>query len=259
QAVARAGYFSRGVVYAIISFFAILASLGAASSKGSEGALATLLAQPFGIVLIGIMACGLAGFSAWRLIQAVMDADNHGHAPRALVVRLALLTSAATYATLAVTALTLAVSLPGSGGSGQTSLGVLDAIVHFAGVRVFATLLSLLFLGIALAHWWKVLTGKYSRHFDEDEAPMRLVHAASVLGLGARGVVFALLAAMVWLGIEGAPSSPSEIPGTQEALRYIQQLPYGQPLLFALAVGLMIFAGYSFIEARWRKVDVSFT
>lgn len=252
--MARAGYFARGVVYSIISFFALLASLGSGSSKGTKGALVTVLSQPFGTVLVAFLIVGLLGFVAWRIIQAVLDADHHGTGVKGLVVRLALLTSAMTYGTLAIYALGL-LGLPLKD-DGKVTFDTFSALVRFAGPQLVATSLAALFLGIALGHWWKVLDGKYSRHFDESECPMPLLHALSILGLSARGMVFALLSLMLWLGVENAPSSPSSIPSTQDALRYLQELPYGQLLLFVLAAGLLVFAAYSFFEARWRRVNI---
>jgi len=254
QAAARAGYFSRGVVYGIVGFFAILASLGAGSSTGTKGALVTLLSQPFGTVLVAVLVTGLIGFVVWRLVQAVLDADNHGTDLKGIVVRLALLGSALTYGALALYALGLLGLL--SSGGGKTLPGLFDALAGIVGLDPLALVLSLVLFGIAVAHWWKVYSGKYSRHFDESAAPMRAIHVISALGLSARGVVFALLSAMVWLGIKGPSTAEGELPTTQDALSYIQQLPYGQILLFVLAFGLLIFAVYSFAEARWRLVSV---
>lgn len=252
QLVARAGYFARGVVYAIVSFFAILASLGAGSSKGTEGALASLLSQPFGHVLTAVLIAGLAGFVVWRGVQALLDADDHGVDPKGLAIRAALLASAISYAALAVYALGL-LGLS-TGGGGTFSFDAFSTVAQWVGPRRIALALSAIFLGIALAHWWKVADGKYSRHFDRTECPMPLLHAVSILGLGARGVVFALLSLMLWFGVENAPSSPSDIPSTRDALHYLQDLPFGRVLLFAQAAGLLIFAFYSFFEARWRRV-----
>jgi hypothetical protein len=256
QAAARAGYLSRGIVYGIVAFFALLASIGAGSSKGTKGALGSILSQPFGTVLVAVLIAGLAGFVVWRLVQALLDADSHGVDLKGVVVRLALVFSAVTYGALALYALNL-LGVAGSSGGGSLVPKVFDALAGLLGGSTLAMLLSLTFLGIAFAHWWKVWSGKYSRHFDKSEAPMKLIHFVSALGLGARGVVFALLAGIVWLGIKGPSTSDDELPTTHDALQYIQDLPYGGILLFALALGLMIFAVYSFAEARWRKVSVS--
>ncbi|MHA7775733.1 DUF1206 domain-containing protein [Roseibium sp. M-1] len=255
QGAARAGYFSRGVVYSIVGVFAVLASFGAGSSKGTKGALVTLLSQPFGTVLVAVLVAGLFGFVVWRSVQAVLDADDHGLDLKGVVVRLALLGSAVTYGALALYALGL-LGLMTSGGSNPLPK-VIAALAGLLGINLLAWLLSLVFFGIAAAHWWKVYSGKYSRHFDGSSAPMGAIHIISALGLSARGVVFALLAAMVWLGIKGPSTSEGELPTTQDALHYIQDLPFGQALLFVLALGLLIFAAYSFAEARWRRVSVS--
>ena len=238
-----------------MGILAILASLGAGNSTGTKGALVTLLSQPFGTVLVALLVAGLLGFVVWRLVQAVLDADNHGIDLKGIVIRLALLGSALTYGALALYALGL-LGVMASGG-GKALPGVFDMLAGLFGVNLLVVVVSLMLLGIALAHWWKVFSGKYSRHFDVSAAPMGTIRVISALGLSARGVVFALLAAMVWLGIKGPSTAESELPTTQDALHYIQGLPYGQILLFVLALGLLIFAVYSFAEARWRQVSVS--
>lgn len=50
--LARAGFAARGLVYVIVGFFAVLAAFGRSEVKGTEGALATLLSQPFGTALL---------------------------------------------------------------------------------------------------------------------------------------------------------------------------------------------------------------
>ena len=45
-------------------------------------------------------------------------------------------------------------------------------------------------------------------------------------------------------------------PGLEEALNYVQSLPAGAYLLAATGIGLVAFAAYSAIEARWRRIRV---
>src|SRR3954470_11824995 len=76
--VARLGYGARGVVFLIVGFFAGLAALGAGRSVSSTDALKTLLAEPMGTLLLGIVAAGLFCFAAWRVLQSIFDADHLG-------------------------------------------------------------------------------------------------------------------------------------------------------------------------------------
>lgn len=71
-ALGRLGYAARGVVFGVIGAFLIAAAIRADSSeaKGLGGALDALREQPFGWVLLGVVATGLAAFGAFGLVQA---------------------------------------------------------------------------------------------------------------------------------------------------------------------------------------------
>lgn len=254
QAAARAGYFSRGLVYSIISLFALLAAVGAGSNKDTKGALQTLLQQPFGQILVAALIMGLLGYVIWRLIQSILDADNHGAGLKGLTVRLALFVSAFTYGALALYALDLLGVWRTSQGGGSSG-SPFSPLVSFVGPQLLAAGVAALFLGIALAHWWKAFTGKYEDHFDKRETPMKVLHVVAVAGLAARGMVFLVLSAMLWIGASEADSPEDDLPGVKDALQYVQDLPFGKYLLAGLAIGLFLFSVYSFFEARWRRVN----
>ncbi len=76
---ARAGYASRGIVYVIVGGLAVFAAFGeGGSTTDSRGALYTVLTAPFGKALLATLAAGLLYYAAWRLVQAVLEADCHG-------------------------------------------------------------------------------------------------------------------------------------------------------------------------------------
>ena len=70
--VGRFGYAARGIAFLIIGGFFIAAAWHQASAevKGLAGAFAALRAQPFGWVLLAIVAAGHFAFGAFGLIQA---------------------------------------------------------------------------------------------------------------------------------------------------------------------------------------------
>jgi hypothetical protein len=70
--IGRAGLVARGVVFAMLGFFLIQAALNTDPNraKGLDGALQTLLQQPFGPWLLGLVALGLTAFGLYSLLSA---------------------------------------------------------------------------------------------------------------------------------------------------------------------------------------------
>lgn len=68
----RFGYAARGVVFAIIGIFLIVAALqkNPGEAKGLGGALQELSTQPYGQVLLGVVAVGLIAFGIFSLAEA---------------------------------------------------------------------------------------------------------------------------------------------------------------------------------------------
>lgn len=71
--VSRFGLIARGIVFAIIGGFLIVAALQADSEQvvGLKGALDALRAQPYGAWLLALVAAGLFAFGAYNLIESV--------------------------------------------------------------------------------------------------------------------------------------------------------------------------------------------
>src|SRR5688572_10589542 len=71
--VTRVGLCARGVVFAIIGVFLVVAALKAnpGEARGIAGALATLQEQAYGPWLLGVAGLGLIAFSAYGFLEAV--------------------------------------------------------------------------------------------------------------------------------------------------------------------------------------------
>jgi hypothetical protein len=80
----------------------------------------------------------------------------------------------------------------------------------------------------------------------------RVVRLLGTVGTVARGVVFALAGILV---IEAAIThKASQSGGIDKALLTLRNQPFGEILMLAAALGLLIFGVYGLCEARWRKV-----
>lgn len=108
ERLARLGYAAKGVVYVLIGGLALQAALGpGGKTTDPQGALRTILHQPFGAFLLGVVALGLAGYALWRFAQAFLDAENKGRDAKGIVKRIGYGLSGIAYSALAVTAVGL--------------------------------------------------------------------------------------------------------------------------------------------------------
>jgi hypothetical protein len=79
-----------------------------------------------------------------------------------------------------------------------------------------------------------------------------LVHAAATFGIPARALVFLPLGGC--LIAAGVQSDPSHAKGLDQLLAQLAGEWWGVVLLAFAALGLLVFATYSFLEARYRRV-----
>ena len=251
--LARSGYAARGVVYVIVGWLAMLAALGGGRTTDSEGALLTILQQPFGAILLALVALGLVGYAAWRLVQAMMDPDGHGTGARGLAIRGGLLVSAVSHLLLAFFALSLIFGWgTGGGGDGGTRDWTAWLLQQPFG-RWLVALVGLAVIGAGVAHMIKGCRAHFEQYLQMDRALLDKVSPVCRFGLIARGVVFLIIGG--FLLVAAWRFSSGEVVGLQGALQTLQQQPYGWILLAIVALGLFAFGVYGLIQARYRRID----
>ena len=99
-------------------------------------------------------------------------------------------------------------------------------------------------------------TGKFEKDFKTSEmtaAEKKWTLIAGRIGIGARGLVFALIG--FFLIQSALQVDPKQAVGLDGALWKLTQQPQGPVLLGAVAIGLMFFGVYSMFSARWLDVD----
>src|SRR5689334_20545377 len=122
ELLARLGYGARGVVYGLVGGLALLAAFGSGGQTGgSRSALQTLLSQPFGRIWLVLIALGLFGFCAWRVVEALTDADHLGSDMKGWSIRGAHLISGGIYAGMTISALSLVLGQGSGGGEDQAA------------------------------------------------------------------------------------------------------------------------------------------
>lgn len=254
ERLARFGYASKGAVYVTVG---VLASLAAAGLGGNltdtRGAMRTIELQPFGKVVLVLIAAGLGAYSLWRVVQAVADADRKGREPKGLAVRTGYLCSGLVYAGLAFSA--VRILFDASGESRGNSLREWAAFVlSLPFGYLVIDLAGLSVVGFGLYQIYKGLKAKFRKRLKVGELGARDGWAvwSGRLGYPARGVVFCVIGA--YLLRAAFYFNPNEAKGLDGALQALPAQGFGTLPLAVVAVGLVAYGLFAFVEARYRRI-----
>jgi hypothetical protein len=125
---------------------------------------------------------------------------------------------------------------------------------HPAG-RVLVGVVGLVIVGCGVTLVIEGVRKKFMKYLRTGQMSARMRRVVKVLGMTgtiARGVVFALAGVLV---IDAAIThKAAESGGIDKALLTLRDQPFGEFLMLAAALGLVIFGVYGLCEARWRKV-----
>ena len=259
ERLARLGYIAKGVVYGAVGVLSLMAALGAGGAgekAGSEDALRTIGEQPFGRVLLGLIAVGLVGYIVWRFVQAIKDPDDKGCDALGIAKRVGFGISGLTYAVLAFVAGRLAVGASGGGSSSSSgSKEELTARVMSEPFGQWAVgLAGVVVIGVGLHHFARSYKAsfmkKYKTHEMSEKETRSALHVGR-FGLAARGVTFCMIG--VFIVQAAMRSNPDEAAkGLGGALSALAAAPYGPWLLGVVAAGFVAYAVYCFSRARYR-------
>jgi hypothetical protein len=254
ETLARLGYGARGIVYGLVGGLALLAAIGSGGQTGgSRSALQTLLSQPFGRFWLGVIALGLFGFCAWRVLEALTDADRLGSDLKGLGTRAAHLISGVIYAGLALSALNLALGQGGGGGEDQAAQDWTAWLLSQPFGQWLVGLIGIAITGTGLAFVWKAWRGDVTAYLVLPADKRDWFVSLGRMGFAARGVVFLLIGGFLILA--AVHSSSSDVHGLGGALQALEQQPYGWVLLSLTALGLFAFGVFGLIQARYRHID----
>lgn len=249
--LARGGYAARGVVYILVAALAVLPIFGGGKAD-SKSALTTVLEQPFGQIWLGLICLGLVGFILWRIAQATLDTDGHGQDLKGYVVRGGLLISAATYTGLAAYAISHALHFSLGGGSSDSRQDWTAWLMQQPFGRYVVGLVALAVIGAGGAQILKGAKRGYLKYFSHSFEHKKVLNAACIYGLVARGAVLVILG--VFLAYAAFTIDPEQAGGTADALSWIRELPFGALLYLLVAVGLFAFGLYGLIASRYRMI-----
>lgn len=259
EAVSRMGYVAKGLVFVIVGVLAALAAIGlGGQATDTKGAVRELASQPYGQLLLLLLAAGLAGHTLWRVTQAWADTEHKGRELKGVVARAGFLISGAVYAGLAFYTLDRLTDVALDGGSGdETTQSRTATLLSLPGGNWLVAAIGLVFLGVSAYQARRAHKRFYRKAWDT--AAMSNTQSCwadriARTGLASRALVFALIGAFfIAAAIRHDPNKAEGLGGT---LQTLAQQPYGWVLLGLTAVGLICYGIYCFANARYRNINL---
>lgn len=251
QVLVRVGLVSYGLVHVVLAWISVQVALGGGGGDeaSTTGALQQLGQQPFGQVLLWVMAAGLLALVLWQVLEAIAgrpgaDAKdqikNRGRAAGKAIV----------YLLLGITAVRIAAGAGASSGSGQAEETLSARLMSVPFGRVLLVVVGLVVLAVGVSQIVKGVRKKFVRD-DLAGGVSQGVVVLGTLGWVAKGIALGLVG--VLFGWAAARHDPKKAGGMDAALSTVRDQPFGTVLLLAMAVGFAAFGVYCLAWARNAK------
>jgi len=253
----RVGLAARGALYIVLGILALRIAFGDRSQPANQnGALQEVAHQPFGQVLIWVVAVGLVAYALWRLATAALGTRADPSATKASA-RVKALLEGIGYGIVAVAAVRIAAS-SGSGGQGsggQRAQGVTAKVLEWPAGSLLVAVAGALIVGAGLYLAVEGWRADFTKELALGKVGPTLRKVAVQLGrFGriARGAAFALIGGLI---IAAAVTyDPAKAKGLDGALKTVAAEPYGTWLLVLIALGLVAYGVYGLLESRLRRL-----
>lgn len=249
---ARAGLVARGVFYLLLAALTVdllLQPNRSSPQANANGALTEVARSSPGLVLLAAAALGFLAFGAIRLAGAVSD-DRQGRLRRVGTAGQGLV-----YLALSVTTGSFVLGRHRAG-SEQQQHRTASAVLSLPGGRF---LLGAAGVAVLAVGCWQLIVaakGKFedTLHTEQMSTPVhRLTRLTARIGIPARALAISPIGVFLIAG--AVRSNPRDAKGLDIILLDLARTRWGQILVVLIAAGFVVFAAYSFLEARYRQVS----
>lgn len=256
EGLARFGLVAKGFSYGVVGVLAgALAVTGAGKATDREGALEVFADESYGKAILVALGCGFAAYALWRLVQAIFDRDDEGTGIKGIAKRVGFLGRAVLYGALTLGTFALLDGTNDGGTETGQAREETARVLDWPAGRWLVAIVGLSLIGAGVFNAYRAFTQKFEENWNSGEmsaVERTWVPRLSSIGLLARFVVFSLIGGFL---VKAAYEyDAQEAIGLDGALRKVAQASYGPVLLGIVAVGLLCYALFCFVEARYRRV-----
>lgn len=258
RSLSRFGFYTKGVLFIVIGILAIAVAIGLRGGKLADptGALGVIAQKPFGKILLVLFTVGAIGHGLWNILRGAADIDDAGNKVFGIIQRSISIGVGIFYVGLALTALSILLTVNASTANGELPKTIVAILLTVPLIGVIIVLIiGLSMIGAGFHECYSGISGKYQENYRAWAIKGWqgiFITVLGVLSFTARAIILVL---MGWFFIAAAIDyNPNEAIGIDGALRTLAHSPYGEILLFVIAVGLICHGVLAFYEAKFRRI-----
>lgn len=230
--VTRVGFAAKGIVTILVGVLALRFALRSGGQiTGQEGAVELVLREPFGRLMLAVLAVGLAAYAVWMFVAAFVDPERKGESFQGIAERLGFFVTGIGYALLALTAFKLLLGRRGGGGLDLQHVLATVLTPHVG--RVLVGLAGLIVMTAGVLQLRLGVTGRFRKLLQTGRSRLArlLTSISGRVGYVTLGILSLIAgSSLVEVAVE---YDPSEASGWSEALWLLSDVGQGRRLLAA--------------------------
>lgn len=249
--LARLGLVTRGLLHVVVGWLAFRIAQGDPGRRADQqGALATVVRQPFGRILVLVLAVGFLAYAGWRFVEAAFDPDDKGALARAGKALRGIF-----YVFLFGTAMRMVIGGASSAEGGSQTDDVTATVLGWPGGRFLVIAVGIVLFGMGVWNGWRGITQKFEKDlkkFEMSDTARTWTGRVGSFGHLARMVAYFVVS--FFLVRAAIRFEPEKGVGLDAALHELAGRPYGPMVLMVVGAGLAAFGVYQFVLARYREI-----
>lgn len=250
----RFGLISKGVVYCLLGLLTFMAAIGLSTDKASKrDAFTFIYQQPFGKVLLALVAVGLFGFVTLRLFQSFKDIGQHGNGAKGIITRIGYGISALLYSSLGLYALKI-LDRADDGEGGHTRQFIVGKVLQLEGGDLIIGLSALIVVISGGYQIYKGVSQKFMKRIKLSGSKFTEVFRKSgMIGYISRGIVLLIIG--YFLFHAAIESNPGEVQDTDGAFTFLEN-KFGSLMMGLVALGLTGYGVFMFVKAKYESLTL---
>ncbi len=256
--LARFGFAAKGTVYILIGALATMAAFGISGGEnaGRTKVFEIVYEQPFGRVLLALLALGMFSYMVWRLVEAVKNPDGIKDDAKGKLQRIGLAFGGLLYGGAAVYAMKMVIEGGSSGGGGNTRELLISKALNLPAGQWLVGIGALVVVGMGLYQLYAAFKAKFMKGIKTaklNHKEEKIYKRAGYSGFTARGIVFLIIG---YFCLKAAIDyNPDPAKGTEQALSFLESGAYGSIVLGAVALGLVAYGVFMFVKAKYKRFN----